>query len=223
MTSAYCMSSGRIANHGLPPHRCRPLLTAGVDEAGRGPLAGPVVVAAVILDPLRRINGLADSKVLTAARREVLDARIRERAIAFSVVAIDVADIDRYNIFQATMRGMALALAALAPAPELALIDGNRLPRELCCKAHAIVDGDALERAISAASILAKVARDRMMVELDARFPGYGFAQHKGYSTPEHFEALRRLGPCCEHRRSFAPVLQAEFCFDAVTVSQAAL
>jgi|KBSSwiStaDraftv2_1062776.scaffolds.fasta_scaffold1432614_1 ribonuclease HII len=200
----------------------RPLLTAGVDEAGRGPLAGPVVVAAVILDPLRRINGLADSKVLTAARREVLDARIRERAIAFSVVAIDVADIDRYNIFQATMRGMALALAALAPAPELALIDGNRLPRELCCKAHAIVDGDALERAISAASILAKVARDRMMVELDARFPGYGFAQHKGYSTPEHFDALRRLGPCCEHRRSFAPVVQAEFSFDAIMAPPAA-
>jgi len=188
----------------------RPLLTAGVDEAGRGPLAGPVVVAAVILDPLRRINGLADSKILTPARREVLDARIRERAIAFSVVAIEVADIDRYNIFQATMIGMSRALAALAPAPELALIDGNHTPRELVCAARAIVDGDALERAISAASILAKVARDRMMVELDARFPGYGFAQHKGYSTPEHFDALRRLGPCCEHRRSFMPVRQAE-------------
>jgi ribonuclease HII len=201
----------------------RPLLTAGVDEAGRGPLAGPVVVAAVILDPLRRINGLADSKVLTAARREVLDARIRERAIAFSVVAIDVADIDRYNIFQATMRGMARALAALTPAPQLALIDGNHLPRELICAAQAIVDGDALERAISAASILAKVARDRMMVVLDARFPGYGFAQHKGYSTPEHFAALRRLGPCCEHRRSFAPVLQAEFFFDVSPLPQPAV
>jgi ribonuclease HII len=189
-----------------PPPSPRPLLTAGVDEAGRGPLAGPVVVAAVILDPDRRINGLADSKVLTAARREVLDARIRERAIAFSVVAIDVADIDRYNIFQATMRGMARALAELSPAAQHALIDGNHLPRDLACTAQAIVDGDALERAISAASILAKVARDRMMVELDARFPGYGFAQHKGYSTPEHFAALARLGPCCEHRRSFAPV-----------------
>jgi ribonuclease HII len=188
----------------------RPFLTAGVDEAGRGPLAGPVVVAAVILDPLRRINGLADSKVLTAARRETLDARIRERAIAFSVVAIDVTEIDRINIFQATMVGMARALALLMPQPELALIDGNQVPRNTVCAARAIIDGDALERSISAASILAKVARDRMMVELDARFPGYGFAQHKGYSTPEHFAALARLGPCCEHRRSFAPVVQAE-------------
>jgi ribonuclease HII len=192
----------------------RPTLTAGVDEAGRGPLAGPVVVAAVILDPARRINGLRDSKVLTAARRETLDERIRARALAFSVVAIDVDHIDRLNIFHATMLGMSRALAALLPAPELALIDGNRLPRELCCAGRAIVDGDALEPAISAASILAKVARDRMMVELDARFPGYGFAQHKGYSTPEHFAALERLGPCCEHRRSFAPVLQSSFAFE---------
>jgi ribonuclease HII len=188
----------------------RPFLTAGVDEAGRGPLAGPVVVAAVILDPLRRINGLADSKVLTAARRETLDVRIRERAIAFSVVAIDVADIDRLNIFHATMLGMARALAALMPVPELALIDGNHVPKQTICRTQAIVDGDAIERAISAASILAKVARDRMMVELDAQYPGYGFAQHKGYSTPEHFAALDRLGPCCEHRRSFAPVVQAQ-------------
>jgi len=188
-------------------------LVCGVDEAGRGPLAGPVVVAAVILDPRRRINGLADSKVLTPARREVLDARIRERAIAFSVVSIDVAEIDRINIFQATMLGMARALAALVPVPELALIDGNRVPRGTVCAARAIVDGDALERAISAASILAKVARDRMMVELGERFPGYGFAQHKGYSTPEHFAALGRLGPCSEHRRSFAPVVQAELPF----------
>ena len=179
---------------------------AGVDEAGRGPLAGPVVVAAVILDRTRRINGLADSKVLTAERREVLDARIRERAIAFSVVAIDVGDIDRINIFHATMLGMSRALAALAPAPTFALIDGNQLPKELICPARAIVDGDAKEKAISAASILAKVARDRMMCELDVLHPGYGFAQHKGYSTPEHFEALQRLGPCSIHRRSFAPV-----------------
>lgn len=191
----------------------RPALTAGIDEAGRGPLAGPVVVAAVILDPARRINGLRDSKILTAARREELDERIRARAIAWSVVAIDVDDIDRINIFHATMLGMSRALAALAPAAELALIDGNRLPKDLCCAAHAIVDGDALEPAISAASIVAKVARDRMMVELDARHPGYGFAQHKGYSTPEHFEALRRLGPCVAHRRSFMPVAQAELPF----------
>jgi ribonuclease HII len=191
-----------------------PILTAGVDEAGRGPLAGPVVVAAVILDPLHRINGLRDSKILTADRRETLAERIRERAVAFSVVAIDVADIDRLNIFHATMLGMMRALAALAPVPELALIDGNRVPKQLCCASRAIVDGDALEPAISAASILAKVARDRMMAELDVRFPGYGFAQHKGYSTPEHFAALDRLGPCCEHRRSFMPVAQAQFAFE---------
>ncbi len=193
-----------------------PALTAGVDEAGRGPLAGPVVVAAVILDPLRRINGLRDSKILTPDRRAALAERIRERAVAFSVVAIEVADIDRLNIFHATMLGMTRALAALQPAPELALIDGNRVPKQLCCASRAIVDGDALEPAISAASILAKVARDRMMTELDARFPGYGFAQHKGYSTPEHFAALDRLGPCCEHRRSFMPVRQAELPLELV-------
>ena len=191
-------------------HEDWPLLTAGVDEAGRGPLAGPVVVAAVILDPARRINGLRDSKILTPERRAALSERIRERALAFSVVAIDVADIDRLNIFHATMLGMTRALAALSPVPELALIDGNRTPRNLCCASRALVDGDAFEPAISAASILAKVARDRLMTELDARFPGYGFAQHKGYSTPEHFAALDRLGPCSEHRRSFAPVLQAQ-------------
>jgi len=195
-------------------------LIAGVDEAGRGPLAGPVVVAAVILDPARRINGIADSKVLTAERREVLAARIRERAIAFSVVTIDVPDIDRYNIFHATMLGMSRALAALAPAPTFALVDGNHLPKGLPCAARAIVDGDATERAIGAASILAKVARDKLMCELDLLHPGYGFARHKGYSTPEHLGALQRLGPCMHHRRSFAPV-QACFSadlFDPVTV-----
>ena len=190
-------------------------LTAGVDEAGRGPLAGPVVVAAVILDPVRRINGLRDSKILTAARREQLDERIRARAVAFSVIAIDVADIDRLNIFQATMLGMARAVAALAPQPDLALIDGPHLPKGLACASRAIVDGDAKIAAISAASILAKVARDRLMTELDARYPGYGFARHKGYSTPEHFDALQKLGPCCEHRRSFAPVVQASLPFPA--------
>ncbi|HEX3123348.1 MAG TPA: ribonuclease HII [Rhodanobacteraceae bacterium] len=187
-----------------------PTLTAGVDEAGRGPLAGPVVVAAVILDPHQRINGLRDSKILAPERREALAVRIRERALAFSVVAIEVEDIDRLNIFHATMLGMARAIAALAPAAELALIDGNHLPKNLCCAGRAIVDGDALEPAISAASILAKVARDGMMRELDTRYPGYGFAQHKGYSTPEHFAALERLGPCSEHRRSFMPVRQAQ-------------
>ena len=185
-----------------------PLLTAGVDEAGRGPLAGPVVVAAVILDPARPISGLADSKILTAARRELLNAQIRERVMAFSVIAVEVAEIDLHNIFQATMLGMARALAALATAPALALIDGNHLPKNIQCNARAIVDGDALEPAISAASILAKVARDRIMGEMDACYPGYGFAKHKGYGTPEHLAALQRLGPCAEHRTSFAPVRQ---------------
>lgn len=181
-------------------------LVAGVDEAGRGPLAGPVVIAAVILDPRRRINGLADSKVLTAARRETLDTRIRARALAYSVVAIEVDDIDRLNIFQATMLGMARAIAALTLRPARALIDGNHVPKNIQCEGRAIVDGDALEPSISAASILAKVARDRLMCELHMRYPDYGFAQHKGYATPEHLAALDRLGPCREHRRSFAPV-----------------
>lgn len=181
-------------------------LIAGVDEAGRGPLAGPVAVAAVILDPTRRIRGIDDSKVLNAERREELDLRIRERASAFCVVMIDVATIDRINIFQATLLGMSQALRGLAMLPQQALIDGNKLPHDLPCPARAIIDGDAKEKCIGAASILAKVARDRYMNELDVRHPGYGFASHKGYSTPEHFEALRRLGPCPEHRRSFAPV-----------------
>jgi len=184
-------------------------LVAGVDEAGRGPLAGPVVIAAVILDPRRRINGLRDSKILTAARRETLDTRIRARALAFSVVAIEVDDIDRFNIFQATMLGMARAIAALALRPARALIDGTHMPQNIQCEGRAIVDGDALEPSISAASILAKVARDRLMCELDGRYPNYGFAQHKGYATPEHLAALDRLGPCREHRRSFAPVRRA--------------
>jgi len=183
-------------------------MTAGVDEAGRGPLAGPLLVAAVILDPARRINGLADSKVLSAERRETLAARIRERAIAFSVIEISIAEIETYNIFHATMLGMTRAIAALAPSPCLALVDGNSLPKALACQGRAIVDGDAIEPAISAASILAKVARDRIMTEFDALHPGYGFARHKGYATPEHLEALDRLGPCPLHRPSFAPVRQ---------------
>jgi ribonuclease HII len=183
-----------------------PLMTAGVDEAGRGPLAGPVVVSAVILNPQRRVNGLADSKVLSAERRETLAARIRERAIAFSVVVIDVDHIDRLNIFHATMLGMTRAVEQLNPQPELALIDGNHAPKTISVEKRAIVDGDALEYCISAASILAKVARDAIMRDLDAVYPGYGFASHKGYSTPEHFAALTRLGPCAVHRRSFAPV-----------------
>jgi ribonuclease HII len=182
------------------------VLVAGVDEAGRGPLAGPVVVAAVILNKRRRINGLDDSKKLTAAKRETLYARIVERAVAYSVVVIDREEIDRINIFQATMVGMTRALLGLMPAATEALIDGNQLPKNLPCPARAIIGGDALEPSISAASILAKVSRDRLMVAIDAQFPGYGFADHKGYSTPSHLAALQRLGPCAEHRRSFEPV-----------------
>jgi ribonuclease HII len=182
------------------------VLVAGVDEAGRGPLAGPVVVAAVILNKRRRIKGLDDSKKLSEAKREALFPLIMERALAYSVVVIERDEIDRINIFQATMLGMTRALLGLMPAATEALIDGNQLPKNLPCPARAIVDGDALEPAISAASILAKVSRDRLMVQMDARYPGYGFAGHKGYSTPAHLAALQRLGPCDEHRRSFAPV-----------------
>jgi len=179
---------------------------AGVDEAGRGPLAGPVVIAAVILDPHRPIEGLADSKQLSEARRNVLALRIRESALAFAVCAVEIEEIDRMNILQATLIGMSRAIAALSLRPVLALIDGNQVPRDLCCRGHAIVGGDASEPAISAASILAKTVRDRHMCELDAIHPGYGFARHKGYPTAEHFAALVRLGACDQHRRSFAPV-----------------
>ena len=179
---------------------------AGVDEAGRGPLAGPVVVAAVILDPARPIAGLADSKQLSAARREALYALIVECALAHSIVRVEAAVIDRVNILNATLDGMARALETMSPLPTFARVDGNRLPKSLPCPARAIVRGDATEPAISAASILAKVARDRILLDYETRWPGYGFAQHKGYPTPAHLDALARLGPCPEHRRSFAPV-----------------
>jgi ribonuclease HII len=179
---------------------------AGVDEAGCAPLAGPVVVAAVVLDPAHRINGLDDSKALSAPVREKLYDRITARAHAWSVVAVAVEEIDRINIYHARMLGMVRALESLVHAPAFALIDGNSLPRPLPCPARAIVGGDALAPAISAASIIAKVTRDRMMRELDTRWPGYGFAKHKGYPTRDHVAALQRLGPCPEHRRSFAPV-----------------
>ncbi len=184
----------------------RGLLTAGVDEAGRGPLAGPLAVAAVILDPVRPIAGLNDSKQLSAAKREALYPQIIERALAYCVVLIEPEEIDRLNIFQATMAGMCRAVAGLSVSAQTALIDGNQLPRELPCPGRAIVGGDALEPAISAASILAKVSRDRLMVAMDAIHPGYGFAVHKGYPTPAHLAALQQLGACPQHRRSFAPV-----------------
>jgi ribonuclease HII len=177
-----------------------------VDEAGRGPLAGPLAVAAVILDPDRPIAGLNDSKKLSEAKREALYPQIIERALAYCVVLIEPDEIDRLNIFQATMAGMSRAVAGLTPVAHEALIDGNKLPKDLPCPGRAIVGGDALEPAISAASILAKVSRDRLMVALDSEHPGYGFAVHKGYPTPAHLAALRQLGPCMQHRRSFAPV-----------------
>lgn len=184
-------------------------LVAGVDEAGRGPLAGPVAIAAVILDPARPIAGLADSKRLSPARREALYPQIIERALAWQVVCIGADEIDRLNILQATLEGMSQALERLMPVPTRALIDGNRLPHRLCCPAQAIVSGDASEPAISAASILAKVTRDRYMTALDQRYPGYGFVRHAGYPTAAHVAALKQLGPCPEHRRSFAPVREA--------------
>ncbi len=183
---------------------------AGVDEAGRGPLAGPVAVAAVILDPARRIDGLGDSKALTEARREALFPRIQSEALAFAIVFVHADEIDRLNILQATMAGMRRSVAALASPPSRVLVDGNRVPSGLGVDAEAIVKGDAKVAAISAASILAKVARDRWMRELDARHPEYGFALHKGYPSPQHLEALRRFGPCPAHRRSFAPVRAAQ-------------
>ena len=183
---------------------------AGVDEAGRGPLAGPVVVAAVVLGPGRTpVNGLADSKQLCANRREALYARIIDKAVAWHVVRVEVEEIDRINIYQATMLGMRLAVEGVRHAAELARIDGNALPRDLPCPAEAWIGGDARDRAIMAASILAKVTRDRAMVALHQQFPQYGFAEHKGYSTPAHLAALATHGPCPHHRRSFAPVRAA--------------
>ncbi|MEN5209295.1 ribonuclease HII [Stenotrophomonas terrae] len=182
-------------------------LHAGVDEAGRGPLAGPVAVAAVVFDPQRpRLNGLDDSKALTALRREQLYDRIIERALAYKIIMVDVAQIDSLNIFQATMQGMRLAVEGVAHVARLARIDGNKIPKGLPCPAEALIGGDALDRSIMAASILAKVSRDRYMLELHQQHPEYGFDQHKGYGTPLHMAALRAHGPCPQHRRSFAPV-----------------
>jgi ribonuclease HII len=190
------------------------LRVAGVDEAGRGPLAGPVMVAAVVFPAVRTpVNGLDDSKRLSPERREALYPRIVERALAWHVVAVEVEDIDRLNIYHATMLGMRLAIEAVQPVCDLVRIDGNALPKGLTCRAETIIGGDASERAIMAASILAKVTRDRRMRELHTQYPQYGFDRHKGYSCPEHFAALRAHGPCPQHRRSFAPVRQQELAF----------
>jgi ribonuclease HII len=187
-------------------------LVAGIDEAGRGPLAGPVVAAAVILDPARPIAGLRDSKLLTPAARERLAAEIRERALAWAIGAADVGEIDALNILRATMLAMCRAVDALPIAPRAAWIDGDRCPR-LACPARAFVGGDRDVAVISAASIIAKTARDAMLVELDGAYPVYGFARNKGYGTPGHLAALSRHGPCAAHRLSFAPVAQSSFGF----------
>ncbi len=180
-------------------------LIAGVDEAGRGPLAGPVYAAAVILDPARPILGLADSKKLNATQREDLDQSIRTHALAWALGVATVVEIDQINILQASLLAMQRAVASLSLTPHLALVDGNRAPA-LSCSVRTIVGGDATEPAISAASILAKVARDTEMQVLHARYPGYGFDRHKGYPTAAHVAALTALGVSPVHRRSFGPV-----------------
>jgi len=182
-------------------------LVAGVDEAGRGPLAGPVMAAAVILDDLHPIKGLADSKLLTARRREKLFDEIRAKALCCSIAQASVEEIERLNILQATLLAMRRAVEGLRLKPNLVLVDGNRLPL-LSMRAEAIVKGDALVAAISAASILAKVQRDRWCAELDLQYPQYGFAKHKGYGTAEHLAALRLHGVCPEHRKTFRPVME---------------
>lgn len=183
-------------------------LVAGVDEVGRGPLCGAVVTAAVILDPRRPILGLNDSKKLTEARRDALFDEIREKALSFCIARAEVEEIDRLNILQATMLAMQRAVEGLHITPKLALIDGNRCPK-LAVPAAPVVKGDSQVPAIAAASILAKVTRDREMAEFELIYPGYGIGGHKGYPTPVHLEALSRLGPTPIHRRSFAPVRAA--------------
>jgi ribonuclease HII len=191
---------------------------AGVDEAGRGPLAGPVVAAAVVLDPRCVPEGIDDSKVLTAAKRERLCAEL----LACAKVGVGIAsveEIDRLNIFWATMLAMTRAVEALGFAPAFVLVDGNRCP-DWVHQSHAVVGGDALCLSIAAASIVAKHRRDCMMAELDALHPGYGWASNKGYSARAHFEALRTLGPTPHHRKSFAPVAQAHFDFGAPVAAE---
>jgi ribonuclease HII len=184
---------------------CLPARLAGVDEVGRGPLAGPVVAAAVMLDPERPIEGLKDSKQLSQKRRETLAVQIRERALAWSLGRAEVEEIDRINILQASLLAMQRAVAGLGLLPELVLVDGSHCP-SVDCRVRAVVKGDTLVAAISAASILAKVSRDREMVTLDGLYPGYGLAGHKGYPSKRHLDALQRLGVSPVHRRSYAPV-----------------
>jgi ribonuclease HII len=189
---------------GLPLEAAEDLI-AGVDEVGRGPLAGPVMAAAVILDPHRGIKGLADSKKLTPLRREQLDSLIRSRALSWSLGFATVDEIDRLNILQASLLAMQRAVAGLNCKPQCVMVDGNHCPA-LDMTTVAVIGGDSKIAAISAASIIAKVARDRLMLDMDAVYPGYGFARHKGYGTPEHLAALQSLGVTPIHRRSFSPV-----------------
>jgi ribonuclease HII len=197
---------GRLAELIEPFDATHHRLICGADEAGRGPLAGPVVCAAVILDPARAIADLKDSKQLSETKRDLLRLEIIEKALCFAIVDVDAAEIDRINILQASLIGMTRAIAALSHKPTLALVDGNKIPPHLPCPARAIVGGDKTEVCISAASILAKTTRDALMVAFDAQYPGYGFAQHKGYPTESHIKALQRLGPSPIHRHSFGPV-----------------
>jgi ribonuclease HII len=184
-----------LAGHGI----------AGVDEAGRGPLSGSVFAAAVMLDPARPIDGLRDSKQLTAPQRLTLEAQIQHTAMAYCVASAVVQEIDALNILQATLLAMQRAVLGLVHVPRAAWVDGNRAPA-LACQVKTVVKGDATVAEIAAASILAKCARDREALAMDIEFPGYGFAQHKGYGTAQHLQALRALGPCPHHRKSFAPV-----------------
>jgi ribonuclease HII len=183
------------------------LRIAGLDEVGRGPMFGSVVAAAVILAPKCRIEGLTDSKKLSEKRRNELDVEIRQNAVAWAIAAVDAATIDQINILRASLLAMRLAVEQLALTPDYLLIDG-RNTIEWTCPQQAVIGGDGLSLSIAAASVLAKVYRDRMLVELDQQFPGYGLARHKGYCCPEHFEALARLGPTPLHRKSFSPVAQ---------------
>ena len=181
-------------------------LIAGVDEAGRGPLAGPVVAAAVMLDDLAPIKGLNDSKQLGPRTRERLFDEIRAKALCVCIAEASVAEIDEFNILQASLLAMRRAVEGLRLRPHAVLVDGNRLPQQLAMPAEAVVKGDARVAAIAAASIVAKVHRDRLCMDLHDQYPEYGFASHKGYPTPAHLAALQRHGPCVLHRRSFAPV-----------------
>lgn len=192
----------------LGPQWVQPGLMAGVDEAGRGPLAGPVVAAAVILDDLHPIRGLADSKTLSPRRREALFDEIRAHALCSCIASASAQEIDQHNILQATLLAMRRAVEGLRLPPHRVVVDGNRVPT-LRMPVAAVVKGDAKVPAIAAASILAKVHRDRLCTELEAQYPGYGFAGHKGYPTAAHLAALNALGPCAEHRRSYAPVRAA--------------